>query len=149
MKWRTMTSGLASHPETKVEHSVLLVDALPGVDHLGQEGLDDVQVARLEDVVLGPGAEDLEGPAQTAAHLLLAEELDFGTEAALGPGGHAVVDGVGGALLQAVHSHRLPCVRETERERGSETEATRQETVRKMRIAQKEMREARGKKETE
>ena len=97
-----------SYPETEVQHRLLLVDALPGLDHLGQEGLDDVQVSRLEEVVLRPGAQHLEGPPQAAAHLLLAQELNLGTEAALCPGGHAVVDGVGGALLQPVHCHRLP-----------------------------------------
>lgn len=91
-----------------MQHSVLLVDALPRLDHLRKEGLDYVQVSWLQDVVLGPSAEHLEGPSQTSTHLLLAEELDFGTEAPLGPGRHAVVDDVGRAFLQAVHSDRLP-----------------------------------------
>lgn len=61
-----------------------------------------------QDVVLWPGAEHLEGPSESSAHLLFAEKLYFGTEAPLGPGRHAVVDSVGGALLQSVHSDRLP-----------------------------------------
>ena len=95
------------YPETKVQHGVLLVDALPGLDHLRKEGFDYIQMSWFQDVVLGPSAEHLEGPSESSAHLLLAEELYFGTEAPLGPGRHAVVDGVGGALLQTVHSHRL------------------------------------------
>lgn len=98
----------ASYPETKVQHSVLLVDALPGLDHLRKEGFDYVQMSWFQEVVLRPSAEHLEGPPESSAHLLLAEELYFSTEAPLGPGRHAVVDGVWGALLQAVHSHRLP-----------------------------------------
>lgn len=92
-----------------MQHGVLLVDTLPGLDHLRKEGFDYVQVSWLEDVVLRPGAEHLQGPSQPAAHLLFAEELDFGTEATLGPGRHAVVDGVGGALLQTVHRDGLSC----------------------------------------
>lgn len=61
-----------------------------------------------QDVVLWPGAEHLEGPSESSTHLLFAEKLYFGTEAPLGPGRHAVVDSVGGALLQSVHSDRLP-----------------------------------------
>lgn len=92
-----------------MQHGVLLVDALPGLDHLRKEGFDYVQVSWFEDVVLRPGAQHLQGPSQSAAHLLFAEELDFGTEAPLGPGRHAVVDGVGGALLQPVHSDGFSC----------------------------------------
>lgn len=97
------------HPETKMQHGVLPVDTLPGLDHLRKEGFDYVQVSWFEDVVLRPGAEHLQGPSQPAAHLLFAEELDFGTEAPLGPGRHAVVDGVGGALLQTVHRDGFSC----------------------------------------
>lgn len=92
-----------------MQHGVLLVDALPGLDHLRKEGFDYVQVSWFEDVVLRPGAQHLQGPSQSAAHLLFAEELDFGTEAPLGPGRHAVVDGVGGALLQPVHGDGFSC----------------------------------------
>lgn len=92
-----------------MQHSVLLVDALPGLDHLRKEGFDYVQLSWFEDVVLRPGAEHLQGPSQPAAHLLFAEELDFGTETPLGPGRHAVVDGVGGALLQPVHRDGFSC----------------------------------------
>lgn len=92
-----------------MQHGVLLVDTLPGLDHLGKEGFDYVQVSWFEDVILRPGAQHLKGPSQSSAHLLFAEELDFGTEASLGPGRHAVVDGVGGALLQPVHSDRFSC----------------------------------------
>lgn len=35
-----------------MQHSVLLVDALPGLDHLWKEGFDYIVVPRLEDVVL-------------------------------------------------------------------------------------------------
>lgn len=90
-----------------MQHGIILVDALPGLDHLGQEGLHYVQVPRLEDVIFGPGAEDFEGPPKAAAHLLFAKKLNLGAEATLGPGRHAVVDGVGRALLQAVHRHWL------------------------------------------
>lgn len=96
-----------SYPETKMQHCVLLVDALPVFDHHRKEGFDYVQVSWFQDVVLGPRAEHLEGSSESSAHLLFTEELYFGTEAPLSPGRHAVVDGVGGALLQPVHSHRL------------------------------------------
>ena len=99
---------VVSYPETKMQHSVLLVDTLPGLDHLRKEGFDYIQMSWFQDVVLRPGAEHLEGPSEPPAHLLFAEKLDFGAEAPLGPGRHAVVDSVGRALLQAVHGDWLP-----------------------------------------
>ena len=90
-----------------MQHGVLLVDALPCLYHLRKEGLDYIQVSGFQDVVLRPRTEHLQGPSESSAHFLLAEKLYFGTEAPLSPGRHAVVDSVGGALLQAVHSHRL------------------------------------------
>lgn len=91
-----------------MQDRVLLIDALPRLDHLRKEGLDYIQVSWFQDVILRPSAEHLEGPSQASTHLLLAEKLYFGTEAPLGPGRHAVVDDVGRALLQAVHRDRLP-----------------------------------------
>lgn len=95
------------YPETKVQNSVLLVDTLPGLDHLRKEGFDYVQMSWFQDVILWPRAEHLEGPSEPSTHLFFAEKLYFGTEAPLGPRRHAVVDSVGGALLQPVYSHRL------------------------------------------
>lgn len=87
-----------------MQHSVLLVDALPGLDHLWKEGFDYIVVPRLEDVVLWPRAEDFKGSPKTPTHLLFTQEFNFSTKAVLGPGRHAVVDWVRGALLQTVHS---------------------------------------------